>query len=132
RQARVGERVRLIALEHAERAARLHAERADAAHHLEDAVKLRPTRDIAPRRAHAEACGPLLACGSRRVQRLGDAYELGARDARLVVRRLRTVRAVFRAPAALDVQENRALDLVRCVVLAMRQLCLEDNMDERS
>ena len=46
------------------------------------------------------------------------------------MRRLGTVRAILGAAAALDVEQDRALDLVRRVVLAVDKLRLEEEIHE--
>jgi hypothetical protein len=66
RESGVGKRVGLILFEHAERAARLHAQCPNSTHHLEHTVELRPARHVPPGGAHAEARRTLLARRNRR------------------------------------------------------------------
>jgi len=72
-----------------------------------------------------------IAHGARRTQGVVNARQFGARNACLVVRGLRTVRAVLGTPTTLDVQEHGSLNFVRHMVLAVDELCLEDEVDER-
>ena len=71
-QTGIAERVGLLLGQHAERAARLHAQTANHPHHLEHAFELRTVGHVAPGGAHAEARRALLA-GTRR--RLGHLVE---------------------------------------------------------
>src|SRR5262249_53950486 len=57
--------------------------------------------------------------------------DLAAFDVRAVMRRLRTVRTVFRAAAGLDAQEHAPLHFVGGVMGAMRLLRAEDQLRQR-
>ena len=108
-EAGVGEGRGLFVGEHAERAARLEAERADTPHHLEHPVELRTGRGIAPGRTHAKPCRALVTRAPRGVEGLGNREQLVAGHARRIMSRLRAVGAVLRTSAALDVQEHTQL-----------------------
>ncbi len=72
----VGEPVGLLLREHAERAARFHAEPAHDTHHVEHAIELVAVRYVAPGRAHAEADGALLPRARRGVGQLVEGDEV--------------------------------------------------------
>jgi len=76
RKAGVGERIGLRLRQHAERAARFHAERPDAANHREHAIEFLAFGRVPPRRPHAEPGGALLARPPRRSQRLVHLHQI--------------------------------------------------------
>ena len=125
------ERGGLLVGQHAERAARLHAEAADHADHLQHPFEGRALGGVAPRRAHAEARRALRPGADRRLAHLVERDEILARDAGRVVRRLRTIRAIFRTAAGLDAEQHAALDLIGAVIRALHLLRAEDEIGER-
>ena len=130
-QSSVCERVRLVLGEHSQRAARLQAERAHAAHHLEHVVEGRPVLDLAPRRPHAEARRSLRPRAPRRLQHLVDGQRALGTDRGAVMGRLRAVGAVFRASAGLHVEQDASLYYVRAVMGAMDELRPKDQVEQR-
>ena len=90
-QAGLFEAARLIVVEHAERDARFHAERAHAADHRQHVVERGAVFDLAPGGAHAEAGGAGGPGAAGGVEHLGDGERALGADRRLVVRALRAV-----------------------------------------
>src|SRR5262249_29016195 len=90
-QPRQGQGFGLLISQHAERAACLHPQSADAAHHLKHTVELLTLWSVAPCRAHTEARRALLARLPGRIQRLVYAQKRLARNAGLITSRLRAV-----------------------------------------
>ena len=122
---------RLVRSEHAQRAAGFHAEMFHAANHLQHAVELRPVLDLAPGRAHAEACRAGLARLSRRREHfVGREQRLGL-HAGLVAGRLRAVGAVLGASAGLDREERAELHLVVAEIRAVHSLRAKDEIHQR-
>jgi hypothetical protein len=131
RQTGGGKRVGLFLLQHAQGAARLHAQPAHDPHHLEDLLKRGSVRHVTPRRAHAEPCRPLLTRTGRRQRQLVERHQVGSGHLGLVVRRLRAVRAVLGASARLDAEEHAALHLVGAVKRTVSGLRAEHEIGKR-
>jgi hypothetical protein len=129
-EARVLQRLGLSWREHAERDAGLEAERLHAFDHRGDARDVSRLR-LAPGGPHAEARRAVRLRGTRRVEHLVERHQRVGVDARVVMRGLRTVRAVLRAAAGLDRQQRRQLDSGGIEVLAMNLLRTEDQVAER-
>jgi len=131
RESRRGERVGLPLGEHAQRATGLHAECANAAHHFEHPLEMRPVGNVSPGGAHTEAARPLLFRARSRRDGLFHAQQFPARDTGAIVRRLRAVGAVFRTAAGLDAEQHATLHFVRAMVHAVCDLCPEDEIRQR-
>src|SRR5258706_2947856 len=78
--------------------------------HVEHAVEGWPVLHLAPRGAHAEPRGPRGTRPRCSVEDVIDGKHLLAQNGRLVVTRLRTVRAVFRAAAGLHAEQRAELN----------------------
>ncbi len=131
RQASLGQRVGLRLRQHAQRAASLHAQSANAANHFKHAFERLAFGNIAPRRAHAEARRSLSVSGAGRSQRFVHVEQVSLFETRFIVRRLRTVRAILRTAACLDAQQDAALHLIRRVMLPMHGLRPEYEIGQR-
>ena len=130
-QSCIGQRVGLFLRQHAERDARFHTETADGAHHLQHLIELLApgtSRHAAPMQNRVAPCSRARVAAS---VSLRDRHELAARDAGLVVRRLRTVRAILRASAGFDAEQHAALHLVGPVMRAMQRLRAEHEIGQR-
>ena len=102
---------RLRGVQHAERDAGLHAERAHAAHHVEHGVEFRAVAHIAPGGAHAEAVGAGLLARAPRPPAPPRLHHMHAVEMHfLVMRRLRAIAAILRAAAGLDAQQAGLLE----------------------
>ena len=130
-QAGFGQRVGLVLRQHAERAARFHAQRADAAHHFEHAIEPPVFGHVAPRRAHAETGSALLARAASRSQRFLDVHQILAIHLGVIARRLRTVRAILGAAAGFDAEQHAALHFVGSMMRAMDLRRAEHQIGER-
>ena len=119
----------LLARQHAERRAALHAEGLHLAdhrrHHLDVALLGR-----APRGAHAEARRAGFARGLGARGDIRDGHQRLALEARVVADALRAVRAVLGAGAGLDRQQRAHLHGVRRLVLPVHPLRLEQQVLE--
>ena len=124
------ERLGLAVAQHAERAARLEAERLHFPDHREHRLEIAVLRS-APRGAHAEARRALRLRGARGRHDRVETEERLLGDAGVVALRLRTVAAILGAAAGLDRDERRELDRVRAMVRAVRLLRAEDEIGKR-
>ena len=110
--------------EHAERHARLEAERLHALDHGADHVHV-ASLGRAPGRAHAVARRAFIARPPRLGQHLLDRHELGRGEAGFVVRGLAAIAAILGAAAGLDADEAALLDGVGVEVAAMHRSARE-------
>ena len=131
RQASCSKGVRLWLIQHAERTARLHPERAYGADHGKHRLEGRAVRNLAPRGAHAEPGSALLARPRGGVGHLGESQQIGSSHVRPVVRRLRTVRAILRTAARLDAEQHAALHFVGAIPRAMDALRVKNQIRQR-
>jgi hypothetical protein len=123
--------VRLLLREHAERAARLHAQTTHHTHHVEHAIELVVVRHVAPRGAHAEPNGPLFPGVRRGVRQFAQRDKVLASHVGLVVGRLRAVGAVLGTTAGLDAQQHAPLDFIGPVMRAVGTLRAKHQVRER-
>ena len=111
RQARRFQLFRLLAIDHAQRDAGLHAKGSHALDHLLDVSEIGlAAAHVAPGGAHAEAGAAVLLCGAGGVEDGRDAGELSGVKAGGVAGGLGAVGAVFAAAAGFDVHEGAHLD----------------------
>ena len=130
-QPRGGQLGCLLVSQHAERAARLHPEASHHAHHRQHPVELRAFRCVPPGAAHAEARCALGLRARGRLDHLVERDQVATRHVSGIVRRLRTIRAVFRAAAGLDAEQHAALHLVGAVIRPLGLLRAKDQIRER-
>ena len=124
------ERLGLTVAQHAERAARLEAERLHFPDHREHRLEI-AILGSAPRGAHAEARRALRLRGARGRDDRVETEQRLLGDAGVVALRLRTVAAILGAAAGLDRDERRELHRVRAMVRAVRLLRAEDEIGKR-
>ena len=121
-EARVAQLLGLPVLQHAQRRARLQAQRLHFAHHGEHRFQVALLR-AAPRSAHAEPRShPPPSRRAPRRTTLVDVQHRLVVDAGVKARGLRTIAAVLRAAAGLDRDQRGELHGVRCMVRAMHLL----------
>ena len=121
---------RLLARQHAERDAGLHAEILDQADHFDDLVEVLVGR-VTPGRAHAKTGGAILFRIQRRRAHFLDRQQSFAFEPGVVAGALRAIGAIFRAGAGLDTQQGADLNRVRIEIGAVRGLRLEHQVIER-
>ena len=132
-QAGLFEPLRLIGVEHAERDARLHAERASrrAPSTARCRRRARPSPRARPRPCKS-ASRPTSLAALRRVRGpRRPRSDFSAATRRVVVRALRTIGAVLGAAARLDGEQRAQLHLVGGVMLAMDALRAKEQLRQR-
>lgn len=107
----VFELVGLRGVDHAEGHADFHVHCPHTFHHAFDILqRVLASAHVTPGGAHAEACAPVVLCGTCGGEDAVDGGELCSLEAGAVAAGLGTVRAVFGAAAGLDVHEGAHLD----------------------
>jgi len=115
---RLGQLLRLMRLEHAERHAGLQPHGADALHDCDDLGHV-AVLGIAPRRAHAEPLGARILGLRRALENFLHVHQLGRLNAAIGMDRLRAIAAILGATAGLDGEQGAQLDLFRRVIVAV-------------
>jgi hypothetical protein len=103
--------------EHTVMPALLEAEALHAAHHVEDTVEGRTVLHLTPGCAHAKTRGAMLLGRARCGHHFVQLEHRLAFDGRVVMRRLRTIRAILRATAGLHAEQRAQLDFFLLVKL---------------
>ena len=124
------QRVGLRSTQHAQRGAGFQTEAFHRAHDLGHFHHIAILR-AAPGRAHAEAAGAGILRRLRTLQHCFHAHQFLRLYAGVVARRLRAIRAVFRAATGLDRQQGGHLYRIRIVVLAMHRVRAMQQLVER-
>ena len=130
-QARVGQALRLRIIEHSERAADFHAELRHAPHHFQNIFKILALLHLPPRRAHAESRRAFAAGALGKLHDLVHGKQAAARNFRRVMRALRAIRAIFRAPAGFHGKQAAELHARGIVEFAVRLLGREKKIGQR-
>jgi hypothetical protein len=126
----IGELLRLVRLEHAERHAGFQPHLPHALDHLDDRGHV-AILGVAPRSAHAEALAARVPGLRRRLQHGAHVHQLGRLELGIRAHRLAAIAAILGAAAGLDRQERAQLHLARGMMRAVHGLRLEHQFIER-
>ncbi len=124
------ERLRLFLRQHAQRHAGFHAHRAHAFDHLDDRGHI-AVLGVAPCGAHAEALRPGILRLRGRLQHSAHVHQLRGLEPAVGALRLRTIAAIFYAPAGLDAEQRAKLHLAARVMAAVNALRFPHQFVER-
>src|SRR5260370_20243245 len=122
---------RLALRKHPQRAADFHTQRGDPAHHLQYIFEFPALRCLAPCRPHAETRNAAFGSFAGHADDVLRVQQPLPPDARVIVRALRAIRAVLRAPPRLYGNELASLHAVGLVKLTMQALRPEDQFWQR-
>ena len=130
-QPRGGQAPRLRIVEHAERAANFHSQLGHAAHHFQNVFKILALLHVPPRGAHAETRRSLAAGALGKFHDFVHGKQAAARNFRRVMRALRAIGAIFRAPAGFHGKQAAKLDARGIVEFAVRLLGRKEKIRQR-
>ena len=117
--------------QHPERAANFHPQRRNAAHHFEHVLEFPALGSVSPGRAHAEARHAAARRLSRHFDDVLRVQQSLPLHTRVIMRALRAIGAIFRAPSCLDGNQLAGLHAVRSMVPPMNRLRPEHQLRQR-
>ena len=130
-EAGFGQAFGLRIVEHSQRAANFHAKLCDTADHLQNIFKIFAFLHLTPRGAHAETRRPFTACTFGKFGDFVNREQSAARYFRRVMRALRAIGAILRAPACFHREQAAELDAIGIVEFAVQLLRGEKKIGQR-